>query len=157
MLGFAAHCLRNIGRPPALQESLKHEGFTPMPAAEAPATPFRSDMWRAPGRPYLVAVIEGGLGCGVIGAIADGERARELLAATMRGLAAGGGTVVPLAAAEAQPEPRDERFQVRPGSGWGSGSGSVVMEVQLRINRSDPNRPGLIVVALLARDSALRT
>ncbi len=153
VLGFGRHCLNGVGRPPVMQESLKSDGYAPVPAAETPSAPFQHEFWRAPGQPFVISLVERGAGCTVIVPRADGELAASMLQRAMQAAADGGGNVARMEpeAGPAEEGWRDERYEVRPRQG------GVVMEVRLRVNSRDPALPALILVASIRRDSATRT
>ncbi len=154
MAGFAHFCMGGVGRPALMTERLKADGFTPTPEEATPAAPFRREVWRAAGRPFFVAVVEGGAGCTVVAPFADGDHAATLLSRAMQRVAEDGGPVAPLLV-PANEAPgggaREERFQIRPNNG------PLVMEIRLRANPPGSNRVALILVATIARDNATRT
>lgn len=154
MAGFAQYCMGAVGRLALMTERLKADGFTAVPEEATPAAPFRREIWRTDRRPFFVAVIEGGAGCTVVAPLADGEHAATLLARAMQRVTEEGGPVVPLLvpANEAPGDgAREERYQIRPRNG------PLVMDIRLRTNAPDSNRPVLILVATITRDNATRT
>jgi len=154
MAGFAHYCMGGVGRPAVMTERLKADGFTPTPEEATPAAPFRREVWRAAGRPFFVAVVEGGAGCTVVAPYADGNHAAALLGQAMERVASEGGPVAPLLV-PANEAPgggaREERYQIRPRNG------PLVMEIRLRANPPGSDRVALILVATIARDNATRT